>query len=126
MLDRLAQLEVNVAELERLREQPSSVMRDRWALRYGLIESIQIVIDVSCEVVARNALGTPATYRQCIELLAGADLLPSDLAKRLAAMVGLRNLLVHEYDEIDESRLRSALNHLDDFRAFGEAVSGVL
>jgi uncharacterized protein YutE (UPF0331/DUF86 family) len=123
VLDKLAQLEINIAELERLRERPTAVMRDRWALRYGLIESIQIVIDVSCEIVARAALGTPATYRQCIELLAGADLLPSDLAARLGSMVGLRNLLVHEYDEIDESRLLSALNHLDDLRAFAQAVS---
>ena len=32
MLDRMAQLEVNLAELERLREHPSSITRDRWSV----------------------------------------------------------------------------------------------
>lgn len=126
MLDRLAQLEANVTELERLRGHSSAVLRDRWALRYGLIESIQIVIDVSCEVAARRALGAPSTYRRCIELLAEAGFLSPELGSRLGSMVGLRNLLVHEYDEIDDSRLQSALDHLDDFRAFAGSISGVL
>ena len=126
MLDRLAQLDANVAELERLRTAQPSATRDRWALRYGLIASIQIVIDVACELCARRALGTPNTYRRCIELLAQTGLLPPDLATRLASMVGLRNLLVHEYDAIDESRLHAALDHLDDLRMFAASISTLL
>ena len=34
-------------------------------------------------------------------------------------MVGLRNLLVHEYIEIDEEKLYQFLDHLDDFMQFG-------
>lgn len=123
MQDRLARLETNVTELERLAAVGDPGVRDQWALRYGLLESIQIVIDVACELAARRALGSPATYRACIDALAAARIIDADLALRLAAMVGLRNLLVHEYDEIDEKRLWSALEHVDDFRRFAAAVS---
>ena len=49
MEERLAQLEVAIHEPERLRRMysPDDVYRNRhldWALRYGLLEAIQIVI----------------------------------------------------------------------------------
>ncbi len=123
MLDRLAALEENIQTLEELRVGTPASRRDWWALRYGLLESIQIVIDVACELVATQNLGTPKTYRQCIELLVDAGILESPLADRLVSMVGLRNLLVHEYDEIDEAKLLAALGGLDDFTLFAQAVA---
>ncbi|HPE89509.1 MAG TPA: hypothetical protein PLH55_08350 [Spirochaetales bacterium] len=50
MLERLAQLDQNVSSLEMLRAENApeafgSSITLQWALRYGLIESIQIVID---------------------------------------------------------------------------------
>jgi uncharacterized protein YutE (UPF0331/DUF86 family) len=56
-------------------------------------------------------------------LLAQHGLLEPELAEKVAKMVGFRNLLVHEYEEIDPKRLRSALEQLDDFRAFAESMS---
>jgi uncharacterized protein YutE (UPF0331/DUF86 family) len=38
-------------------------------------------------------------------------------------MVGLRNLLVHEYDEINTARLLPYLDRLNDFRSFAAAVA---
>jgi uncharacterized protein YutE (UPF0331/DUF86 family) len=100
--ERLARLEVAIHELERLRRMysPDDVYRNRhldWALRYGLLEAIQIVIDVSCHLAARRNLGTPANYAECIRLLRKAGLLDEALASALVRMVGLRNILVHEY-----------------------------
>jgi uncharacterized protein YutE (UPF0331/DUF86 family) len=123
MSDRLSKLDENLGLLEQLRRAGMKDKRDEWAVRYGLLESIQVVIDVACEVVAGRNLGTPATYRGCIELLAQHGLLEPELAEKVAKMVGFRDLLVHEYEEIDPRRLRSALEQLDDFRAFAEAMS---
>ena len=74
MQARLQQLEANVRELQRFRQTYAleTINRDlhlQWALRYGLLQAIQIVIDISCHVVSRKNLGTPATYAECIELL---------------------------------------------------------
>ena len=118
MSDRVARLEENVITLEELRSDPLSTRRSQWALRYGLMESIQIVIDLACEIVAKRSLGSPSTYRECIELLAQFGLLEQSLAETLQKMVGLRNLLVHDYDEVDINRLTPLLGRLDDFKAF--------
>lgn len=118
MSDRIARLEKNLTTLEEMRKDSFTTQQSQWALRYGLLESIQIVIDLACELVSRRNLGTPSSYRECIQILLNHNLLDAELAETLGKMVGLRNLLVHDYDEIDSARLTPLLNRLDDFRAF--------
>ena len=49
------------------------------------------------------------------------------LSKRLAPMAGFRNILVHEYLEIDRHRVYRVLkNDLSDFERFIKAVSKLL
>lgn len=86
MRERLLRLDVNVRELVRFRQMYSheDVRRDphlEWALRYRLLEAIQIVIDLSCHIVSARNLGVPATYAECVELLSRAGLLSSNVAK---------------------------------------------
>jgi len=95
---------------------------DEWALRYGLLESLQIIIDVSCSFVADKNLGIPKNYSECIELIISNNYLDKELGKRIIQMVGLRNLLVHEYGIIDLNKLYEYLNHLDDIRNFATAI----
>lgn len=76
-----------------------------WALKYGLIETIQIVIDISCHPVSKYNLGNPLIYAECIELLEKYAYIDKGLAKKLLVMVGLRNIIVHEYATIDNRKL---------------------
>lgn len=62
MHERLQKLENNVAELKEIKKSYtiSDIKNDKkkeWALRYGLLESVQIVIDISCHLVVKNNLG---------------------------------------------------------------------
>jgi len=41
-----------------------------------------------------------------------------ELAERLAAAVGFRNVLVHGYAEVDDDRVVDHLDHLDELEAF--------
>jgi len=125
---RLMQLENNISELKDIKQKYSvtDIKRDKqkeWALRYGLLESIQVVIDISCHLVVQQNLGNAETYADCIELLSKFDYINQDLADKLMAMTGLRNILVHEYVSIDIDKLYKMLEQLDDFRQFAEAIS---
>ncbi|ABU59071.1 type VII toxin-antitoxin system HepT family RNase toxin [Roseiflexus castenholzii] len=127
MRERLLRLEVNVRELARFRQMYTSedVRREphlEWALRYGLLEAIQIVIDLSCHIASEKSLGAPATYAECVDLLSRAGLLSGDVAKAVSGMVGLRNILVQEYISVDLNRLYNLLDRLDDFRTFAEQI----
>lgn len=127
MRERLQKLENNVAELKDFRKsygiaELKSDKKKEWALRYGLLESIQIVIDMSCHLVVKHNLGNAETYADCIVLLRQYDYIDDALESSLKAMTGLRNILVHEYVTIDLDQLFGMLDHLDDFTMFANDI----
>lgn len=122
---RLKRLEENLRELERFRGTSIDDLegrQKRWALRYGMLESIQAIIDIACAVVSRYNLGYPDSYADCFRVLRRENVLPDDLTDRLTQAVGMRNVLVHEYLDVDDKLLLDALDRLSDFRAFAEAI----
>ncbi|MGV6831485.1 MAG: type VII toxin-antitoxin system HepT family RNase toxin [bacterium] len=124
LTEKLKHLEENIKVLREIKETVTLEelkvnKRYEWEVRYGLLESIQVVIDIACKLSSQYNLGNPKTYRACVELLQQHKYLDEVLAQKVIAMVGLRNLLVHEYVEIDESKLYHFLDYLDDFMAFG-------
>lgn len=127
LTEKLKHLEENITILRQIKasvtlEAMRLNKRYEWEVRYGLLESIQVVIDIACKISSEYNLGNPKNYRGCIELLEKHKYLDASLAKRVIGMVGLRNLLVHEYIEIDEEKLYAFLEHLDDFVSFAVAM----
>ena len=55
--------------------------------------------------------------------LAALGVISDELAARLRAAVGLRNIAVHNYDRVDWAIVFAiSTRHLDDFRKFAAAV----
>jgi len=89
--------------------------------------AIQCVLDISNHIVADLRLNLPADNRELFEMLAEHKVLSKSLSARLTSMAGFRNILVHEYLEIDRKRVFGALkNDLGDFEKFIRAVSKLL
>lgn len=131
MLERLKLLEENIAGLVEFKHKTSlhDVLNDKskeWALRYGLIETIQIVIDISCHLVSKYNLGNPSTYAECIELLEKFAYIDKDLAQKLLGMVGLRNILIHEYVAADNGKLYDLLKNIEDIRDFIHKIKDII
>src|SRR3990167_2776673 len=110
LLQKLKLLEENISILENIKEHVklediTANKRYEWELRYGLFESIQIIIDVSCKVTSYYNLGNPKNYRECIELLGKFNYINASHIKKYISMIGLRNLLIHEYATIDSEKL---------------------
>jgi uncharacterized protein YutE (UPF0331/DUF86 family) len=127
MQDRLILLEDNVRELIKIKDESNlyeikESKSRQWSLRYGLLESIQIVIDISCHLAGKYNLGNPQSYSECIELLAKNNYLDSELSKKLKSMIGLRNILVHEYIKIDVEKIYGLLDNIEDFSLFADKV----
>jgi len=120
---RLAKLREYVGLLRRLRSRPrEQFLEDPFVI--GNVErylqlAIQVVLDVSNHIVADNRLGAVEEYRDTIRLLGQSGYLPADLTQRLLPMAGLRNILVHDYLEVDRSKIHAILqNCLEDFEQF--------
>ena len=135
--DKLKRLEENRRILTKIKEEYTieDIIADKvdeWGLRYGLFESLQIVIDLACSCVAEKNLGVPNNYSECITILITNKYLENELGEKILRMVGLRNLLVHEYGMpvpqnagIDIKKLYEYLSHIQDIKDFAHAISKV-
>lgn len=97
-------------------------LQTRLAGERALQLAIQSCIDVAAHLVAELGLRTPDDYRGTFRGLADEGILDKDLAQRLGDAAGMRNILVHEYLEIDARQVWRALERLDDLRAFADAT----
>jgi len=70
-----------------------------------------------------HRLGLPQESREAFALLHDAGLIDEALMRRMQAMVGFRNIAVHNYQKLSLEVVRSILNeNLDDFRRFCKAM----
>jgi len=125
--EKILNLEKNYKELKKIKKEYSyndikDDLKKQWALRYGFFESIQIIIDLSCHITVKKNLGNPGKYSDCIELLGKNNYISKELKDKLLKMIGLRNILVHEYIEIDLDKLYNLLDNIDDFKQFVEEI----
>jgi len=82
---------------------------------------VEIVIDIAERIIAVQNAGPAASATEAIEKLVELDVLKS--AKPYINMVRFRNLIVHQYEEIDPEILYNlARNQLEDFRQFRNEV----
>ncbi len=71
------------------------------ALLLNLERACQAAIDLAMHLVARDRLGMPQDSADAFVLLSRAQRIAPETAKRLSAMVGFRNVAVHEYQRLN-------------------------
>jgi uncharacterized protein YutE (UPF0331/DUF86 family) len=83
----------------------------------------QCVLDIGNHIIAEMSLPLPSDNDEIINTLSGAGIISQELAERLAGIGGFRNVLVHDYLELDQGRIfREHLEHLNDFRDFAAEI----
>lgn len=84
--------------------------------------AIRTCVDIAAHLCGAYGL-VPATAGDTFELLSQHKLLDRALAKRLRRAVGFRNVLVHEYVEVDWTIVMRVISGgTKDLAAFGKAV----
>lgn len=92
----------------------------------GLQLCVQNVLGVATHLIA-SAGRDAADYASAIDELGALGVLPAEFARRLRAIAGFRNILVHGYLEVDVARLNRILrDQLDDFVDFARHVERYL
>jgi uncharacterized protein YutE (UPF0331/DUF86 family) len=124
---KLAFVESCVSELRRLAvaDKIDSDVKERRFIEHTLQLAIQACLDAASHIVSDDRLGEPSTTRELFTLLARAGRLSQELAQKLSAAAGFRNILVHGYAEVDSRVTRDVLeNHLGDLLAFAAELRG--
>lgn len=74
-------------------------------------------IDLAMHVISEKKLGVPQSSRDGFEVLNKNNLIDDKLTKNLKAMVGFRNIAVHDYKKIEIKIVQMIIErHLEDFK----------
>jgi len=93
------------------------------AIKYAFVTSIEGCVRVAQHVAASEGWRAPDRNADAFAIFAEHDVLGAQLAARLARAVGFRNVLVHQYADVDDDRVVAMLGEVDDLEAFVTDVS---
>ncbi|MGM0438335.1 MAG: type VII toxin-antitoxin system HepT family RNase toxin [Bacillota bacterium] len=97
-----------------------------WTVERGLQLSIQIILDIGSHILAEKGIMIEKYSDVFIEL-AKLDIIPEDFSDKIKGMAGFRNVLVHEYADVDVDVVTKVLNNsLDDFEQFAKYINDYL
>lgn len=80
-------------------------------------------IDLAMHLVAIRKLGIPQSSREGFDLLQEHDVISKGLSEKMKAMVGFRNIAVHDYKSINLAIVQHIIEaDLVDFQLFKKTV----
>jgi len=120
-----------LSDLRRYRESiPRERLRsDRDAqhmVLHALYVAVQAALDLAMHLGADAGLPEAGSYQDAFRRLGEAGVAERDLAARLAAWAGFRNVLAHFYPVLDYDRAYDALSEIGDLEAFAVVVARML
>lgn len=129
--DKLAELQVYITELDEdlpdAEDEYIGERKTRRACERTFQLACEDVLDICNLVIAGKSLGLPKDNRDTIRKLADNKIIPKKLSDRLEDMVGFRNLLVHRYGKVDDSRAYHYLKEdIDDLYEFAEMIEKLI
>jgi uncharacterized protein YutE (UPF0331/DUF86 family) len=75
--------------------------KDRSAVERNLQTTIEAIIDIGKMIISDRKLRTPENNREIFLILNENKFFPEEHLKLIEQMIGLRNIIVHGYDKID-------------------------
>ena len=97
---------VNFLKSEVLSKSPHELTyKDILALERAVHRIIEAMLNICRHLVSVYSLGLAESYSEYPRKLARAGKMLEDLAENVARLIGLRNILVHRYLEIDLAKL---------------------
>ncbi len=129
--ERLERIEEGLRGLAEARATPLEAWRIDAMLQAAterrLQVAVQAAIDIGGHLIATQGWRTAETYGQVFEELGRRGVLAGDLAARMVQAAGLRNILVHQYLDLEVDRLHASLAGAEsDLAAFCASVLGWL
>lgn len=85
----------------------------------NLQRACQQSIDLAMYIVSQKSLGLPKTSKEAFTILEKNSILSKLTRENLGKMVGFRNIIIHEYQEIELEAINYILeNRLNDFKLY--------
>jgi uncharacterized protein YutE (UPF0331/DUF86 family) len=93
------------------------------AIVLNLQRACEAAIDIGTHIIRSKRLDIPQTMRDVFVILEKNKIIPAELSKKLQAMIGFRNIAIHDYRTINLAIVKSIIRHnLADFIEFKKLV----
>lgn len=93
------------------------------AIAVNLQRAAELTIDTANHIIRKRKLGLPKDSRECFEILVREKVISDALGEKLKGMVGFRNIMVHDYQQVDIKIMRDVIEHcLDDLILFTNLI----
>lgn len=89
---------------------------------FSLLVVSQAVIDIAGEPASRRGIRFQ-DYTEAVRALRQVDGIPPDLVEALLPLPGFRNIVIHQYVQLDYGRVMEALDALEPLERFARAVA---
>lgn len=108
----------NLQHLQQVQEMGFAAYRvslfEKKAAERWLQELIEAAIDANVHILSGLGLGVPEDNYETFIAIGKRKIIPEELAGRLAPAAGLRNRLVHEYDDLDDGKVWEAIGQAQE------------
>lgn len=89
----------------------------------NLQRACEASIDIAMHIVSESGFGVPQNSRDAFNMLEEHRIINNELNKRMKAMVGFRNVAVHDYQTVQIDIIKAIIeNHLNDFIFFSDQI----
>jgi len=125
----LARVADDLRELAGYRRRGAELLNDRTELaaaKYYFITAIEGCARVAQHLIAAEGWLVAESNADAVRRLGSQGVLDMSTAESVATAVGFRNILVHEYAEVDNQRVVNNLDRLSDLDAFVSSVAAWL
>ena len=131
LLRKLAELEEYLKQIRDYAnitiEQYSSDWRIQRIVERTLQIMIETCVDIAGHIISDRGYRIPNSYAATFRILYENNKLGKDLFETMEKMAKFRNIVVHNYDEVNAAIVVNILRrHLDDFLTYKNAILSIL
>ena len=88
------------------------------AVKYTFVTAIEGCVRAAQHVLSSEGLGVPESNAAAVRLLGEHGVVQRDVASLVSRAVGFRNVLVHEYTDVDDEAVVANLGLVGDLDVF--------
>ena len=131
ILRKLADLEIYVRQVKEYQGISVEQYRADWKTQRIIERTLQLMVencaDIANHIVSDRGLAVPTSYANTFEVLNQSGFLSNELTQTMVQIAKFRNILVHQYTQVDAAIVVNILGaHLDDFLRFRDEIVVIL
>jgi len=93
------------------------------SITLNIQRACEAIIDLGMHVIAERSLGIPQTSRDTFEILQNNKIINHEMSERLKAMIGFRNIAIHNYQKINLKIIQAIIEKdLEDLLHFTDVI----